>query len=134
MVADRDPGGLLVPDNTSSRTGRPVIDILQEKRPEARIPAASSFHEHLEAEDCLETLPTLCYEDNIAERVANLTRGAGPCGVEETMLRNWLLRHEIRSKKLREEMALWTPQQPISGVHKAQRPHCIPSTCCTKAT
>ena len=79
-----------------------MIDILREKRPEACIPTKDSFHEHPDAEDYLKTMPTLCYEDNVAKRAVNLKRGAGPCGVEGIMLRNWLLRHKIRSEKPRE--------------------------------
>jgi len=85
-----------------------VIDILREKRPEARIPDEDSFHEHPDAENCLESMPVFCYHDHVAKRAVNLKGGAGPCGVEGIMLRNWLLRHEVRSEKLREEMALWT--------------------------
>ena len=98
MVMDCDPGGLLRPEDTCSKTGCPVINVLQEKRPDVRIPAAGSFHEHPDAEDCLETISIFCYEDNIAKHTANLTGGAGPCGVEGTMLRNWLLCHEICSE------------------------------------
>ena len=95
MVTDRDPRGLLGSNDTCSKTGRPVIKILWENRTDARIPAVDSFHEHPEAKDCFEMMPTFCYEDNVAKRMANLTGGAGPYRVERTMLCNWLLRHEI---------------------------------------
>ena len=108
MVTDCDPGGLLCPDDKCSKTQRPVIDILRKKRPEARIPSKVSFHEHPNAEDCLETMPTFCHEDNVVKRALNIKGGARPCGVEGIMLRNWLLRHKIRSEKLRKEMAHWT--------------------------
>ena len=77
-------------------------------RPAARIPNGGSFHEHQDAAECRETMPIFCYEDNIAKQAAHLTGGAGPCGVEGNMLRNWILCHELRSEKLREETGYWT--------------------------
>ena len=61
MVTDRDPGGLLGPDNTCSKSKLLVIDIIQEKRPEARSHSVDAFHDYPNVEDCLETMPTFCY-------------------------------------------------------------------------
>ena len=107
-MTDRDPGDLLGSDDTFSETKFHVINILREKRAEARILSEDSFHEHPNAEDCLETMPTFYYEENVAKCAADLKGGAGLCGVKGTMLRNLLLHHEVRSEKLREDMALWT--------------------------
>ena len=100
MVTDRDPGGLLAPDDICEKEKCPVIEVLRKKRPEARIPGENSFHEHENTDKCLETMPVFCYEDDVAKRSAKLQGGAGPCGVEGTMLRNWLIRHWLRSEKL----------------------------------
>jgi hypothetical protein len=40
-------------------------------------------------------------------RAAHLSGGAGPCGVDDTTLKLWLLRHEVSSERLREEMNHW---------------------------
>ena len=66
MVMDRDPRGLLGPDSTCSKAERPVINILWEKWPEARIPSEDSFHEHPNTEDYLEIMSMFFYEDNDA--------------------------------------------------------------------
>ena len=75
MVTDHDPGGLLDPGDTCSKTRRPVIEILREKLPKARIFSEDSFNEHPDAEGCLETMPTFCYEYNVPKCAADLTGG-----------------------------------------------------------
>ncbi len=107
MVTDRDPGGLLAPDDQCTKSGRPVIDVLREKHPEARIPSDEDFDTHPGGSDALESPPVYCYEENVAKAAAKLSGGAGPCGVEGIMLRNWLLRHGNCSQMLRKELALW---------------------------
>ena len=86
MVTDCDLGGLLRPHDKCSKTHWSVIDILREKRSYARIPVEESFHNHPDAENCLESMPIFCYHDNVAKCAANLKGGAGPCGVEGIML------------------------------------------------
>ena len=77
MVMDCDPGSLLRPNDKCSRTQRPVIDILREKRPEARIPTKDSCHEHPNAENCSTLMPTCFYQDNV-EKCAREPQGR--CG------------------------------------------------------
>lgn len=42
-VTDRAGGSLYRPDDLDSKTGRPVLEVLQEKHPKIRIPAAEDF-------------------------------------------------------------------------------------------
>ena len=107
MVTDRDPGGLFHPDDICPSSGRPVIEVLEAKHPDARIPAIGDFDQYPDDDDRLESTPIYCYEEQVAKAAARLSGGAGPCGVEGTMLRNWMLRHEVHSERLREEMATW---------------------------
>jgi hypothetical protein len=52
-------------------------------------------------------MPIACYEEQISLHAVHLSGGAGPCGVDGTTLKEWLLHHEVSSKCLREEMAHW---------------------------
>jgi hypothetical protein len=52
-------------------------------------------------------MPVACYEEQISIRAVHLSGGAGPCGVDGTTLKEWLLCHEVNSKRLQEEMAHW---------------------------
>jgi len=107
-VTDRDPGGLYAPDDICTKTGRRVLDVLRDKHPDARIPEERAFDSYANSADVLdEAMPIACYEEQISLRAAHLRGGAGPCGVDGTMLKEWLLRHEVSSERLREEMAHW---------------------------
>jgi hypothetical protein len=52
-------------------------------------------------------MPIACYEEQISLQAAHLSGGAGPCGVDGSTLKEWLLHHEVSSERLREEMAHW---------------------------
>jgi hypothetical protein len=106
-VTDRDPGGLYAPDDICTKTGRRVLDVLREKHPDARIPEERAFDSYANSAEVLEVMPIACYEEQISLQAAHLRGGAGPCGVDGTMLKEWLLRHEVSSERLREEMAHW---------------------------
>ncbi len=107
MVTDRDPGGLFKPNDKCPKTGRPVIDVLREKHPEARVPSEDNFDMHPGGQECLESPPIYCYEENVAKAAAWLSGGAGLCGVEGIMLKTWMLQFGVHSKNLRVEMAEW---------------------------
>jgi hypothetical protein len=108
MVTDRDPGGLFKPnEDKCSKTGRLVNDVLREKHPEARVPSEDDFNMHPGGQECLESPPIYCYEENVAKVAPKLSGGAGPCGVDGIMLKNWMLRHGAHSENLRAEIAEW---------------------------
>jgi hypothetical protein len=99
-VTDRDPGGLYTPDNICTKTGRRVLDVLCEKHPDARIPEERAFDSYANRAELLEAMSIACYEEQISSRAAHLSGGAGPCGVDGTTLKEWLLRHEVSSERL----------------------------------
>ena len=47
-ITDRDPGGLLAPDDIDSKSGDTVIDVLRGKHPDAAIPFDFHFDEYPE--------------------------------------------------------------------------------------
>ena len=84
-----------------------MIDVLREKHPEARVPCEDDFDMHPGGQECLESPPIYCYEENVAKAAARLSGGAGPCGVDGIMLTNWMLRFGAHSENLRAEIAEW---------------------------
>jgi hypothetical protein len=107
VVTDRDPGGLYAPDDICTKTGRWVLDVLRKKHPDAHIPEERAFDNYANSMELLEAMPIACYEEKISTRAVHLTGGAGPCGVDGTTLKEWLLCHEVSSEHLQEEMAQW---------------------------
>ena len=106
-VTNCDPGGLYAPDNICTKTGRWVLDVLRENHPDAHIPKECAFDSYANSAELLEVMPIACYEEQISLRAAHLSGGAGTCGVDGTTLKEWLLRHEVSSERLREEIAHW---------------------------
>ena len=100
-MTDRDPGGLYAPNDICTKTGRRVLDVLREKHPDACIPEENAFDHYANSADVLdEAMPIACYEEQISLRAAHLCGGAGPCGVDGTMLKEWLLRHAYKFGEL----------------------------------
>jgi hypothetical protein len=107
VVTDRNPGGLYAPNNVCTKTGCQVLDILREKHPDACIPEERAFDSYANSAELLEAMPIACYEEQNSKQAVHLSGGAGPCGVDGTTLKEWLLCHEVSSERLREEMAHW---------------------------
>jgi hypothetical protein len=84
-----------------------VLDILGEKHPGARIPEELAFDDYVNSTELLKAMPIACFEEQISLHAVHLSGGAGPCGVDGTTLKEWLLCHEVSSKCLKEEMAHW---------------------------
>jgi len=103
-VTDHNPGILYAPKDICTKTGRRVLDVLHKKHPDACIPEERAFDSYANSAELLEAMPIACYKEQISLRAANLRGGAGPYGVDGTMLKEWLLRHEVSSECLREEM------------------------------
>ncbi len=106
-VTNRNPGGLYAPDNVCTKTGHRVLDVLCKKHPGARIPKECAFDNYTNSAESLEAMPIACYEEQISPHAVHLFGGAGPCGVDGTTWKEWFLHHEVSSKHLQEEMALW---------------------------
>ncbi len=110
-LTNRDGGGVLRPDDLCTKTGRPVLEVLQEKHPELRDPPI------LEGEDSSGVFKTyeggapavipVTITETMVEKVASQLSGAARLGRTDAVnLRNWLLRFGAESKAFREEMAL----------------------------
>jgi hypothetical protein len=106
-VTNRDGGRAYCPFNLDSKSGCPIINMLREKHPKSRVPSDEDFNEHPGAPDCLESMPIYCFEECVAKVAARLSGGAGPCGIDAIILKNWLLCHGIQSEHLRDGMATW---------------------------
>ena len=80
MATSRDGGGLLHPDSTDAKSGKPVVDVLQDKHPEMWIPDASAdgmmaFEPYPAV---LAPLPLDSSEAAAARIAKNLSGGASP--------------------------------------------------------
>jgi hypothetical protein len=108
-VTSRNPGagGVDAPNDVCTKTGRRVLDVFCKEHPGAPIPKELAFDDYANSAELLEAMPIACYEEQISLRAVHLSGGAGPCGVDGTTLKEWLLRHEFSSEHLQEEMAHW---------------------------
>jgi hypothetical protein len=99
-MTDRNPGGLYAPNDICIKTGLRVLDVLHKKHPDACILKECAFDSYANSAELLEVMTIACYEEQISMRAAHLSGGAGPCGVDGTTLKEWLLRHEVSSEHL----------------------------------
>lgn len=66
IVTDCDPDGLLKPMDKCTKTGRPFIDVIQEKYPELIVPEAVNFDEHPGGKIFSESPHVCCHEETVA--------------------------------------------------------------------
>ena len=106
-VTNRAAGGVLQPDDVCSKTGRPVLEVLQGKHPKMREPNLND--PNLKIFEEYPTVPQAVPLDITAETdekvASHLSGAAGPSGTNAVDLSNWLLRHGAESQLLRNEMA-----------------------------
>jgi hypothetical protein len=102
-----DGGGVLLPQDTCTKTGRPVTEVLQLKHPDTRIP-------NLGDPDCIAfehynkvpmALPTDCTSKDLEALALRMSGSAGPSSFDAVMLRNCLPWYGRALSKLRQEMA-----------------------------
>ena len=105
----REGGGVLHPDALDSKTGRPVIEVLEGKHPDMKTPRDADI-----GQDVFESYPEapqaipLDITEDVVETVASrLSGAAGPGGTDAVALQNWLLRFGAESEQLRRELAAW---------------------------
>jgi hypothetical protein len=108
-LTNRGGGGVLAADGVCTKTGRPVLEVLQGKHPELRDPV--SVGEQDGAFEPYDATPTAIPVDITAEVVetvaTKLSGAAGLGGTDAVDLRNWLLRFGRESEAFRTEMARW---------------------------
>ena len=109
MATTRDGDGLLHPDSTDAKSGKPVVEVLRDKYPEIRIPDASA--DEVMAFKPYPVVPAplpLNSSETATARIAkNLSGGAGPDSIDSQDLEGWLLYHKKASQALQEELAAW---------------------------
>ncbi len=130
MVMNRDGGRAYRLFDLVSKSGRPIINVLQEKHPASHVPSEEDFNAHPGIPDCLNWMLVYCFEECVAKAAACLSSGAGPCGVKVDMLKNWLLCHGVQSEHLYEVMAsrvdwLSTSLPPYAAYHTVNTVHIV---------
>jgi hypothetical protein len=123
FVTACDGGEFLLPQDACTKTGRPVIEVLQSQHPDTRIP-------NLGDPDCIafehyNEVPTAllmdCTSKNLEALALRVSRSAGLSSFD--MLRNCLLWYGRASSELRQEMADWmewlSNESPSWATHRA---------------
>ena len=93
-TTDRTGGGMLLPEDADTKTGRTVIDVLCDKHPPLMISDLESNEEWASFEkytDSLDCVPVDCHQEAVMEVAAKLQGRAGPCRVDAVQLKKWLL-------------------------------------------
>jgi hypothetical protein len=102
-----DGGGVLLPQDACTKTGQPVIEVLQSQHPDTRIP-------NLGDPDCIAfehynkgstALPMDCTSKDLEALALRMSGSAGPSSFGAVMLRNCLLWYGRASSKSWQEMA-----------------------------
>ncbi|KAL7523721.1 hypothetical protein ACHAWF_002319 [Thalassiosira exigua] len=110
MATNRDKGGgVYSPEDSDTKTGKRVIDVLRSKHPDLMIPRLEeegwmSFEEY---DECPSAIPLDCTQETVKEVAGKLQGGAGPSSVDAIAGKDWLLHHGRASQELREELAAW---------------------------
>ena len=108
-ATDRSGGGVLMPTDSCTKTGKAVTEVLESQHPDTRIP-------NLEDPNCIafqqyDEVPVEitkdCTSDDLETLALWMSGSAGPSSFDAVMLRNCLLRYGIASSELRKEMAAW---------------------------
>ena len=111
-ITARDGGGVYQPDDLDSKTGRPVLEVLQEKHPDLREPpdigTATGSFEPVDDADWRKPIPVVITPDIVETVASRLSGAAGVDGVDSVEFRHWLLRFGPESTALRTELARWT--------------------------
>ena len=101
-LTDRGGGGVLMPDDIDSKSGRPVLDVLKDKHPPMREPGVAAMPSYEELPDHVRLLIN---EEMVAEVAGKLSGSAGPGGTDAVDLQKWLLTFGSASERLRAVLA-----------------------------
>jgi hypothetical protein len=109
FATDRGGGGVLLPQDSCTKTGWPVMEVLRSQHPDTRIPDLEDPHciafEHYN--EVLVEIPMDCTSEDLKTLALRMGGSAGPSSFHAVMLRNCLLRYGRASGKLRQELANW---------------------------
>jgi hypothetical protein len=108
-LTNQGGGGILAADGVCTKTGCPVLEVLQGKHPELREPpSVGAENGAFEPYDEAPTAIPVDVTAEVVEAVATkLSGAAGPEGTDAGDLRNWLLRFGRESEVFCTEMAAW---------------------------
>jgi hypothetical protein len=110
FATGRGMKGPLRPDDTCSKTGEPVLDVLRSKHPKIRVPGLNNngsvpgFVNYGGAEM---TTPHTSSDYSIGETCVKIHGSAGPSGVDAMMLQSWCIRFGTASANLKRELGIW---------------------------
>lgn len=106
----RNSGGILQPDDTDSKTGRPILEVLQSKHPAMRDTVIKGDWSRCfkTYNLTLEPIPLEITVDVMETIASRLSGGAGPGGTDVINLCDWLLCFSTESKQLRIKLAALT--------------------------
>ncbi len=109
FVTDHGGGGVLLPQDLCTKTGRPMMEVLRLQHLDTRIPDLEDPHciafEHYN-EVPVEIL-TDCTSKDLETLALQMSGSTGPSSFNTIMLRNCLLRYSRASGELRQELATW---------------------------
>ncbi len=99
----------MLPQDACTKTGQPVMEVLQSQHPNTRIPNLGdpdciAFEQY---DEVLMALSTDCTSKDLEALALRMSRSAGPSSSNAVMMRNCLLWYGRASSKLRQEMADW---------------------------
>jgi hypothetical protein len=108
-LTHRDTGGVMMPDDLCTKSGRPIAEVLHQKHPEQRDPgdligqADTAFEPYTDGHPF--TVPVMITDKVVETVAATLSGAAGSCGTDAVTLSNWLLCYGKASERLREVLA-----------------------------
>ena len=77
-ITEREKGGVLLPEETCTKTGERVMEVLRTKHPDARPPSAESLDAY--PDNLPEMVPVNITDDVVTAAAGRLSGGAGPGG------------------------------------------------------
>ena len=95
-------GGVLLPDNIDTKSGRPVVDMLREKHPVPIVPDVGVLEDY---GIIPEFMPINITEDTVEQVSGRLTGATGPGGIDAAGLQQWILRFNVANQRLRQAVA-----------------------------
>jgi hypothetical protein len=109
FATDRGGGGVLLPTDSCTKTGKLVMEVLESQHPDTRIPNLEDLHciAFKQYDQVPVAIPTDCTSDDLENLTVHMSGGAGPSSFDSVMLRNCLLWYGRASSKLREEIIAW---------------------------
>jgi hypothetical protein len=109
FATNRGSGGVLLPQDSCTKTGRPVMEVLRLQHPDTRIPNLEDPHciafEHYD--EVPVEIPTDCTSKDLETLALRMGGSTGPSSFDAVMLRNCLLWYGRALGELRQELANW---------------------------